>query len=127
MSAPTGQQAPAPFGAWPTETFFGADKEIFFNNEAIQLLHQPAAHTDGDVVVFFRRSDVVAAGDVFITTGYPVDRSRARRQHPGRHRRAEPHHRRHDPEGQGRRRHLRRFPGTGGWPTKPTSSNTATW
>jgi cyclase len=77
MSAPTGQQSAAPFAAWPTETFFGADKEIFFNNEAIQVLHQPAAHTDGDVVVFFRRSDVVAAGDVFSTTGYPViDRSR---------------------------------------------------
>jgi glyoxylase-like metal-dependent hydrolase (beta-lactamase superfamily II) len=72
MSAPTGQQAPLPFAAWPTETFFGADKEIFFNNEAIQLLHQPAAHTDGDVIVFFRRSDVVSAGDIFVTTTYPV-------------------------------------------------------
>jgi len=77
MSAPTGRQAPAPFGAWPTETFFTADKEIYFNNEAIQLLHQPGAHTDGDVVVFFRKSDVIAAGDVFVTTGYPViDRAR---------------------------------------------------
>ena len=72
MSAPTGQQSPAPFGAWPTETFFGDDKEIFFNNEAIQLLHQPSAHTDGDIVVFFRRSDVVSAGDLFVTTSYPV-------------------------------------------------------
>ena len=69
MSAPTGRQAPAPFGAWPTETFFTASKEIFFNNEAIQLLHQPSAHTDGDVVVFFRRSDVIAAGDVFTHHG----------------------------------------------------------
>jgi cyclase len=77
MSAPTGRQPAAPFAAWPTETFFTADKEIFFNDEAIQLLHQPAAHTDGDVVVFFRRSDVIAAGDVFTTTGYPViDRAR---------------------------------------------------
>ena len=39
ISAPTGRQAPLPFAAWPTETFFGAAKEIFFNNEAIQLLH----------------------------------------------------------------------------------------
>jgi glyoxylase-like metal-dependent hydrolase (beta-lactamase superfamily II) len=77
MSAPTGRQPATPFAAWPTETFFTADKEIFFNNEAIQLLHQPAAHTDGDVAVFFRRSDVIAAGDVFTTTGYPVvDRAR---------------------------------------------------
>jgi len=72
MSAPTGRQPAMPFGAWPTETFFTADKDIFFNNEAIQLLHQPGSHTDGDVVVFFRRSDVVSAGDVFGTTGYPV-------------------------------------------------------
>jgi cyclase len=77
MSAPTGSQAPAPFEAWPTETFFSADKEIFFNDEAIQLLHRPAAHTDGDVMVFFRRSDVVSTGDLFGTTGYPeIDEAR---------------------------------------------------
>ena len=37
----------APDG-WPTETFFGDDKEIFFNGEGIVVLHQPAAQTDGD-------------------------------------------------------------------------------
>jgi cyclase len=72
MSAPTGAPAPMPFRAWPTETFFGPDKELFFNGEAIQLLHQPSAHTDGDVIVFFRRSDVLSTGDLFVTTGYPV-------------------------------------------------------
>jgi cyclase len=72
MSAPAGQQAPTPFAAWPTETYSGDDKELFFNNEAIQLLHQPSGHTDGDTVVFFRRSDVVSAGDLFVTTGYPI-------------------------------------------------------
>jgi glyoxylase-like metal-dependent hydrolase (beta-lactamase superfamily II) len=71
MSAPTGQASPRPFGAWPTETFFGDDKEIFFNDEAIQLIYQPG-HTDGDILVFFRRSDVVASGDLFLTTTYPV-------------------------------------------------------
>jgi glyoxylase-like metal-dependent hydrolase (beta-lactamase superfamily II) len=55
----------------PTETFFAEDKELFFNNEPIQIFYQPG-HTDGDVVVFFRRSDVVSAGDVFLTTTYPV-------------------------------------------------------
>ena len=35
-------------------------------------MFQPAAHTDGDILVFFRKSDVVAAGDVFVTTSYPV-------------------------------------------------------
>jgi len=71
MSAPSGQTPPRPFGAWPTETFFTEDKELFFNDEAIQLIHQPG-HTDGDVLVFFRRSDVVASGDLFQTTTYPV-------------------------------------------------------
>jgi glyoxylase-like metal-dependent hydrolase (beta-lactamase superfamily II) len=71
MSAPSGQTSPRPFGAWPTETFFGEDKEIFFNDEAIQVFYQPG-HTDGDVLVFFRRSDVVASGDLFQTTTYPV-------------------------------------------------------
>jgi cyclase len=60
----------APDG-WPTETFFGDDKEIFFNGEAVVVLHQPAAQTDGDALVFFRRSDVIATGNVFTTTMYP--------------------------------------------------------
>jgi glyoxylase-like metal-dependent hydrolase (beta-lactamase superfamily II) len=72
MSAPTGQQAAYPVGAWPTEGYTGDFKEVFFNGEALQLLHQPAAHTDGDTLVFFRRSDVIATGDIFDTTSYPV-------------------------------------------------------
>ena len=36
------------------------------------LYHDAAAHTDGDAIVFFRRSDVVVAGDIFVTTSYPV-------------------------------------------------------
>ena len=71
MSAPSGQTPPRPFEAWPTETFFAEDKEIFFNDEAIQVFYQPG-HTDGDVLVFFRRSDVVASGDLFQTTTYPL-------------------------------------------------------
>ena len=58
--------------ALPTETFFGDESELFFNGEAIQLLHVPTAHTDGDVMVFFRKSEVISSGDIFMTTGYPV-------------------------------------------------------
>jgi len=72
MSAPTGEKAPFPTAAWPTDTYFTKKKELFFNGEAIQILHQPSAHTDGDSIVFFRRSDVLSAGDVFVTTTYPV-------------------------------------------------------
>ena len=61
-----------PFGAWPADTYFVAQKELFFNGEAIQIIHAPAAHTDGDSILFFRRSDVISTGDVFVTTHYPV-------------------------------------------------------
>jgi glyoxylase-like metal-dependent hydrolase (beta-lactamase superfamily II) len=61
-----------PTGAWPTETFHYARKYMFMNGEAIEVLHQPAAHTDSDAIVFFRRSDVVMAGDVLDARQFPV-------------------------------------------------------
>ena len=67
---PAGQQ-PVPFGNWPTETFFNNKREFLFNGEAVQIIHQPDAHTDGDSVVFFRKSDVLATGDLFTTVMYP--------------------------------------------------------
>ena len=72
MSAPTGQQAPTPEGAWPTETYTTPERKLFFNNEGIEIIHIPNAHTDGDSIVFFRRSDVISAGDIFVTNRYPI-------------------------------------------------------
>ena len=46
----------------------------------MEIIHEPAAHTDGDSLVFFRRSDVITAGDVFVTTSYPFIDDAARRQ-----------------------------------------------
>ena len=43
-----------------------------FNGEPIFLYHQPNAHTDGDSIVLFRRSDVISAGDVFTPDRYPI-------------------------------------------------------
>jgi glyoxylase-like metal-dependent hydrolase (beta-lactamase superfamily II) len=57
---------------WPTDTFLSRDKEVFFNSEAVQMMHAPAAHTDGDSIIYFRRSDVISTGDLFLTNGYPV-------------------------------------------------------
>jgi glyoxylase-like metal-dependent hydrolase (beta-lactamase superfamily II) len=71
MSASTGRSSAASSGAWPTDTYFTDEWALFVNGEAVQLFHVPAAHTDGDTIVFFRRSDVVVAGDIFVTTGYP--------------------------------------------------------
>ncbi len=68
---PAGQPKPA-FGIWPTDTYFTAEKDIFFNGEAIQIIHLPSAHTDGDSLVFFRRSDVLATGDIFTPGHYPI-------------------------------------------------------
>jgi cyclase len=72
VSAPTGATASIAQAAWPTETFFGEKKDMLFNGEGIQFLHQPAAHTDGDMMVYFRRSDVLVTGDVFSMAGYPA-------------------------------------------------------
>jgi len=72
MSAPTGKESPVPSGGWPSDTFFTNQKNIFFNGEAIEIIHIPSAHTDGDSIVFFRRSDVIVAGDIFVTTSYPI-------------------------------------------------------
>jgi glyoxylase-like metal-dependent hydrolase (beta-lactamase superfamily II) len=66
--------AESPEGAagWPTDTFFVDQKDLFVNGEPVQLLAAPAAHADGDVLVVFRRSDVVSAGDVYTPDRYPV-------------------------------------------------------
>lgn len=61
-----------PAAAWPTETFIGNEREFYFNGEPVHMYHIPAAHTDGDSIVFFRHSDVVATGDIFRTDSYPV-------------------------------------------------------
>lgn len=72
MTTASGAAPAYPVAAWPTETFHYARKYMFMNGEAIEVLHQPAAHTDGDAFVFFRRSDVVAVGDVLDTRQFPV-------------------------------------------------------
>ena len=71
MSAPAGGN-PVPTLALPTEPFFEKRKAMYFNGEGIEILSQPAAHSDGDSMVFFRRSDVVVAGEVVDTTRFPV-------------------------------------------------------
>jgi glyoxylase-like metal-dependent hydrolase (beta-lactamase superfamily II) len=70
MSA-KGSDGAMPVDAWPTATFVD-EQEAYFNGESIQIVHQPAAHSDSDSIVMFRRSDVVAAGDIFNTDRYPV-------------------------------------------------------
>jgi cyclase len=68
---PSAGQPQVPFAAWPTETFITKKREFLFNDEAVQIIHEPDAHTDGDSIVFFRKSDVLATGDLFTTVMYP--------------------------------------------------------
>jgi len=42
------------------------------NGEGVQIIHIKDAHTDGDSMVYFRGSDVIATGDLFVTNSYPV-------------------------------------------------------
>jgi len=61
-----------PVTEMPLNTFFESGRDFFFNGEAIFLYHVPAAHSDGDIVVYFRGSDVLVAGEIFTTTRYPA-------------------------------------------------------
>lgn len=72
MSGAKGGQPATPQGGWPTDTFIGDEKKFWFNNEGVDIIHPPNAHTDGDSIVFFRKSDVISTGDVFVTTSYPI-------------------------------------------------------
>lgn len=65
-------EADRPITEWPLNTFFESQRDFAFNGEAVFLYHVPGAHTDGDVLVHFRESDVIVAGDIFTTTQYPV-------------------------------------------------------
>jgi glyoxylase-like metal-dependent hydrolase (beta-lactamase superfamily II) len=63
-----------PFAALPTETYFTEEYKVstFFNDEGIQIVHVPNATTDGDSFVWFRGSDVIAAGDLFNMDSFPI-------------------------------------------------------
>ena len=72
MSAPTGQTSPFSLQAWPTDTFTGKQKSMYVNGDGIQLMHMPAAHSDGDSIVVFRRADVIVTGAILDFRHFPV-------------------------------------------------------
>jgi len=55
----------------PSDTFLEERRRTFHNGDAIEMLWQPNAVTDGDSLVHFRRADVIVAGHIFTTTQYP--------------------------------------------------------
>ena len=74
MRMPPAGTPAASLGAVPTETYYGEGMRIshYFNGEGIELFYRPDAHTDGDTVVRFRGSEVIAAGDLYSTDTYPI-------------------------------------------------------
>src|SRR4051812_8737867 len=70
MSDPAAKPS-VPEQGWPNDTYSGPQKNLSFNGDGIQIFHQ-AATTDADSIVLFRRADVIATGDIFDPTEYPI-------------------------------------------------------
>lgn len=60
----------SPMNALPVITF---NKEISFhiNDETAQVIHMPHGHTDGDAIIWFKKSNVIHMGDLFFTGRFP--------------------------------------------------------
>lgn len=71
MSAPTGKTAARHSDDWPTDAFFTPRKNFWYGGEPIEMWHIADAHSDGDIVLFFRKSDVIVAGDIIAADRYP--------------------------------------------------------
>jgi glyoxylase-like metal-dependent hydrolase (beta-lactamase superfamily II) len=65
-------KAGVPDASRPYNTYVEGQRDFPYNGEAVMLYHDEAATDDTGTVVMFRRSDVIAAGDLFSTTSYPV-------------------------------------------------------
>ena len=74
MSTPADKAPPRPKPRWPMDTFFDEFYKLseYVNGEPVILYHAKAANTDGDSFVFFRHSEVIAAGNLFSTISYPL-------------------------------------------------------
>lgn len=72
LSTPAGGAPPFDSDAWPTETFTSRYRSIYVNDDAVQIIRQLGAHSDADVLVHFRRADVIVTGDILDLRHFPV-------------------------------------------------------
>ena len=86
MSAPNGNAGSAPgtparrgaseslfpVGAWPNETYTARIRSMYLNDDGVQVMRAPGAHSDGDSIVLFRRADVIATGDILDLRHFPI-------------------------------------------------------
>ncbi len=71
MTNPRDGATPLATALWPTDAFAGPLKSLY-NGEPIELIHPTSGHTSGDLMVFFRTSDVISMGEIFSSDRYPV-------------------------------------------------------
>lgn len=71
MASPTGQSSPYPTTDWPTQEISGGRYFVYFNHEGIEFYPQAAAD-NSDAIVYFRGSDVIAAGNIIDADRFPV-------------------------------------------------------
>jgi glyoxylase-like metal-dependent hydrolase (beta-lactamase superfamily II) len=61
-----------PTELWPSETFTSRVRSMYINDDAVMVYRMLGAHSDGDVVVLFRKADVIATGDIIDLRSFPV-------------------------------------------------------
>jgi glyoxylase-like metal-dependent hydrolase (beta-lactamase superfamily II) len=71
LTNPKGNEPKVADNGLPIDAYQTPTRDLYFNDEAVFLYHEPNAHTDGDTVVLFRNSDVVVTGDIFTPGRYP--------------------------------------------------------
>ena len=54
------------------EICFRDSLNIFFNNDIVKAIHYPNAHSDCDVIFYFQNANVIHAGDLFESNGFPI-------------------------------------------------------
>jgi glyoxylase-like metal-dependent hydrolase (beta-lactamase superfamily II) len=71
LSTTAGSEAVAE-ASWPTETYTSRTRSMYLNDDAVQVMRQVGAHSDGDSIVLFRRADVIATGDILDLRRFPM-------------------------------------------------------
>ena len=67
-----GGESPFPTRMLPNDTFTSRFRSMYVNDDAVQVIRQTGAHSDSDVMVLFRKADVIATGDVLDLRQFPV-------------------------------------------------------
>ena len=64
------KREPLPREGLPVVTF-SEDISFHLNGHSIRAIHVPQAHTDGDSFIYFKKANVIHAGDIFFNGFYP--------------------------------------------------------